>query len=62
VVLAMAVTVEVDGGTPMDRGEPRDGGASWPALGCGMVGGRARHARGTGVRCVREVECCRDAR
>jgi hypothetical protein len=46
VVLAMAVTSEVDRGAPVDRVEARDGGMARPVIGCGAAGGRVLHARG----------------
>lgn len=45
-VPAMVETTEVDGGVPVDRGKPRDGGAVLSALGCGAAGGRMRQGEG----------------
>jgi hypothetical protein len=41
VVLAMATTGEVDGGTPVDKGEAWDGGMARQGEGCAVRGGRA---------------------
>ena len=47
-VPAMAVTGEVDGGAPVDRGEVRDGGVARPAMGCGAAGGKGTTCAGDG--------------